>query len=205
MKRLISLLMAVLLVVAFNCGKQNPVDPSTESDKEMEYMLNEIKKLEKHDTYPVNFTIDYTKATITDSGTHNYNERTSIDHVRNRVFKGGVIEGDIAGLDTMFIYGHTVHVRPDGSSDRFFRHGNGDFVVTWHDTLFFFKVLLSHKAGRDYAYGWNFLAWNLDHDNKIAWTIVANLKADNWQDFTFDCQGELRKFYFEKRNEKLPE
>lgn len=195
MKALVYLMLALALVFAVGCGK-NPV--AVNDDGNLEKQIDALK-LEKHETYNVKFTIDYSNRNILDDGTYNWNENTRMEHVYEVLWNGGVVAGDFVGKDTLTKYSHWAHILEDGSSDRFFRHGNCQWVVTWKNMEFPFHVMWSLKEGRDYAYGWNFGALYKDAANKCYWVIEAELKAETWDACYFTCEGFLKKFYFEKR------
>ena len=202
MKRITLFVMMLGLVFVFGCGKQNPVAVNDEMEMSIEDEINGLK-LEKHETYPIKFQIDYTNRIVIDEGTYRWNPNTRIEHIYQMYWTGGVITGDIVGQDTLTKYGHWAHILEDGSSDRFWRHANCRFVVTWGEYEFPFHVFWALKEGRDYAYGKNFGALYKDAENKVIWAIEAELKSDTWNGYYFTCEGTLRKFYPERLREEF--
>lgn len=168
---------------------QNQIDQAKrdaeQSYKEKGYMNEE---------FPIYFVLDYRGRIIIDPGKLRSNPRTMIEHLQNQYWKGGIIEGDIIGIDTLTQYSHWVQYAADSIPNYYWRHANCQFEISYGGTILLMHVFWSYKEPPNYAYGFNFGGIYKDEKNKTLWIIEAMIEADRWDDLIFQGEGKIKKF-----------
>ncbi|MEM2989818.1 MAG: hypothetical protein QXQ02_01380 [Halobacteria archaeon] len=193
----------LVLISFFFCTVEQPLKVPTE-DMEIKNQIDKAKKEAeenskengfRNEEYPINFILDYSGRTVLDSGNLRSNKRTMVEHLKGQYWKGGIIEGDIIGVDTLTQYSHWVHYAADSIPDRYWRHANCFLEISYDGgNVLPMHAFWSYREPPNYAYGWNFGAMYKDEANKILWIIEAMIEADQWDALMFRGEGKLKKF-----------
>lgn len=193
----------LVLSLFFFCTVEQPLEIPTEDVQ----LQNQIDKAEKNakernkengfinEEYPIYFVLNYSGRTVVDSGTLRFNKRTNVEHLQDQYWKGGIIEGDIIGIDTLTKYSHWVHYAADSIPDRYWRHANCFIEISYNGgSVLPMQAFWTYREPANYAYPWNFGAMYKDEANKTLWIIEATIETDQWDALILIGKGKLKKY-----------